>query len=86
MHSSRRTFVLAAGSALASTRIWGANDRIPVAVIGLGGRGRDHMNAYTKIPGAEIIALCDVNQAALERVRRSYRKPITANSRKAMPI
>jgi len=67
MHSSRRTFVLAAGSALASARVWGANDRIPVAVIGLGGRGRNHMTAYTKIPGAEIIALCDVNQAALER-------------------
>src|SRR3954449_7523904 len=67
MHSSRRTFVLAAGSALASARVWGANDRIPVAVIGLGGRGRNHMTAYTKIPGAEIIGLCDVNQAALER-------------------
>ena len=53
MHSSRRTFVLAAGSALASTRVWGANDRIPVAVIGLGGRGRNHMSAYTKIPGAK---------------------------------
>jgi len=67
MHSSRRTFVLAAGSAIAATRIWGANDRIPVAVVGLGGRGRAHMGEYTRIPECEVVAVCDVNQAALER-------------------
>ncbi len=67
MEWSRRTFVLSAGSALAATRIWGANDRIPVAVVGLGGRGRAHMNEYVQIPDAEVVALCDVNQAALER-------------------
>ncbi|MDZ4802203.1 MAG: Gfo/Idh/MocA family oxidoreductase [Bryobacteraceae bacterium] len=67
MDSSRRTFVLAAGSALASTRIWGANDRIPVVVVGLGGRGRAHMQEMGGLPEAEIIGLCDVNQAAVER-------------------
>lgn len=67
MASSRRTFVLAAGSALAASRVWGANERIPVAVVGLGGRGRAHMSTYTQLPEAEVIALCDVNQAALER-------------------
>ncbi|MBC7925292.1 MAG: Gfo/Idh/MocA family oxidoreductase [Bryobacteraceae bacterium] len=67
MKSSRRTFVMAAGSALASTRIWGANERIPVAVVGLGGRGRAHMGEYLQIADAEVVALCDVNQAALER-------------------
>jgi predicted dehydrogenase len=69
MKSTRRTFVLAAGSALASTRVWGANDRVPVAVVGLGGRGRDHINEYVKIPESEIVALCDVNQASLERAQ-----------------
>ena len=64
---NRRHFVLGAGSALAATRIWGANDRVPIAVVGLGGRGRDHMNEYLKIPESEIVALCDVNQTALER-------------------
>ena len=67
MKASRRTFVLSAGSALAATRVWGANDRVPLAVVGLGGRGRDHINEYMKIPEGEIVALCDVNQAALER-------------------
>lgn len=67
MATTRRTFVLGAGSALAATRIQGANDRIPVAVIGLGGRGRDHMKEYTQLPECEVVAVCDVNQAALER-------------------
>jgi predicted dehydrogenase len=67
MKTSRRTFVLSAGSALAASRVWGANDRIPLGIIGLGGRGRDHMNEYTELPECEVVALCDVNQAALER-------------------
>jgi predicted dehydrogenase len=50
-------------------------------VIGLGGRGRAHMNEYTRLPESEVVALCDVNQAALERgqalVAKAYdgRKP-----------
>jgi predicted dehydrogenase len=65
---SRRTFLEASGvTALAASRVWGANDRINVAVIGTGGRGRDHITEYAKQPGARIYALCDVDQANLER-------------------
>jgi predicted dehydrogenase len=53
--------------AAASLRAMGANDRVNVAVVGLGGRGRDHMTQYAKQPEARITALCDVDQAALER-------------------
>jgi predicted dehydrogenase len=67
MHPSRRTFVLSAGSALTAARVWSANDRIPLGVIGLGGRGRDHLNEYTELPECEVVAVCDVNQAARER-------------------
>jgi predicted dehydrogenase len=45
----------------------GANERVHVAVIGLGGRGRAHMNVYSQLPEAQIVGLCDVDQAALER-------------------
>jgi len=45
----------------------GANDRVRVGIVGLGGRGKDHMDLYLAAPGAEIAALCDVDQAALER-------------------
>ncbi len=41
-------------------RVLGANDRLRVAVIGLHGRGRDHIRALSKIQNVEIAALCDV--------------------------
>ncbi len=45
----------------------GANDIINVAVIGLRGFGRTHINAYRQMPGVRITALCDVDQEALDR-------------------
>ena len=54
-------------AALSASRVLGANDKINVAVIGLGGRGGAHMKTYAKLPDARIAAVCDVDQAALER-------------------
>jgi len=45
----------------------GANERINVAVIGLRGRGRDHITSYSKLPQARIAAVCDIDQAQIER-------------------
>ncbi len=56
-------------TAAQATRVLGANDRVHMAVIGLGGRGRAHVNNYTQIPDCTITALCDVNQEALERAQ-----------------
>jgi predicted dehydrogenase len=65
---NRRTFLKTTSVAAASaSRILGANDRIQVAVVGIGGRGRGHINEWARVPGAQIAALCDVNQEALER-------------------
>src|SRR5581483_11356373 len=67
---SRRHFFHAAGISLTaaqSARVMGANDRIQAAIIGLGGRGQDHIKTYLTLPEADIAALCDVNQEALER-------------------
>jgi predicted dehydrogenase len=61
---NRRIFVQAAGLGAAA---WGANEKVNIAVVGLGGRGQDHIKEYLKQPDAQIVALCDVNQAALER-------------------
>jgi predicted dehydrogenase len=74
---TRRTFFFAATAAAVTasrSRAVAANDKINVAVVGLGGRGRAHMNAYTKIPDANVIAVCDVNQAALERGQAQVEK------------
>jgi predicted dehydrogenase len=67
---TRRHFVYTAGvvTAAQATRVMGANDRVHVAIVGLGGRGQDHMKGYLSLPeSSAITALCDVNQAALER-------------------
>ncbi len=67
--TNRRTFLRIGGAALAasSRRILGANDRVNLAIIGIGGRGRDHIQEYPKAGGVRIAGLCDVNQAARER-------------------
>jgi len=68
---SRRHFFLSAGTALTAaeaTRVMGANDKIRVGIIGLGRRGTVHVRTYLALTDeAQITALCDVNQAALER-------------------
>ncbi len=67
--TNRRSFVKFASAAAIATQarpILGANDRVNVAIIGLGGRGKDHLRSYLSLPNAGIAALCDVNQAARE--------------------
>src|SRR5260370_31519242 len=67
---SRRNFLQLSAAALASTSaspLRGADDKVNVAIVGLGGRGRYHMGEYAKLPDARIAAICDVDQAALER-------------------
>ncbi len=66
---TRRTFFQGAAAALSATRVMGANDRIQVGLVGLGGRGNAHMRSYVAIPDAQIAGLCDVNQAARERMQ-----------------
>lgn len=66
---TRRHFFQGAAMALAATRVAGANDSIRIGVIGIGGRGRDHVQSFLQIPSAQITGLCDVNQAARERAQ-----------------
>jgi predicted dehydrogenase len=73
---TRRSFLKQAamgGAALAAAPAWqrvlGANDRINVALIGLGARGSDHLNLVLQHRAnksdIEIVALCDVYQKRL---------------------
>ncbi len=58
---SRRTFLIASGlTALASTRVLGANDTLRVGVIGAGGRMGDLINAAESVGGFQIVAVSDV--------------------------
>jgi predicted dehydrogenase len=65
MICDRRTFVatasgLALGTRLATAEAQGANDRIRIAVIGTGGRARGLMNQLKRLPGNELVSVCDV--------------------------
>lgn len=67
--SSRRRFVqMSAAIATSAFPILGANDKVQLGIVGLGGRGNDHMNYYGKLDtDCRMAAVCDVNQAARER-------------------
>jgi predicted dehydrogenase len=57
----RRSFIIAGGlTALASTRVLGANDMLRVGVIGAGGRMGDLLNAADKVGNYQIVAVSDV--------------------------
>ena len=69
-HTSRRQILRAASAAIATAQfpILGANDRIALGVVGLGGRGTDHLNYYADYPNdCRLAAVCDVSQTARER-------------------
>ena len=72
--TTSRRFFLGATTALAATRVWGANDKINVAIIGLGGRGSNHLTIYSKLPGARVVGLCDIDQAAREKAQATLTK------------
>jgi predicted dehydrogenase len=67
----RRTFLV--GSTMALSAI-GANDKVNIAIVGLGGRGKDHVRQYLALPEAHIAAVCDVNSAQTERVVATVEK------------
>ncbi|HXI72948.1 MAG TPA: Gfo/Idh/MocA family oxidoreductase [Verrucomicrobiae bacterium] len=48
------------------SRIIGANGDIRYAVVGFNGRGKNHIEALSKVKGARLAALCDVDSAVLE--------------------
>ncbi len=65
----RTTATLAAGSLTARSwaQVAGANGDVRVAVIGLNGRGRNHLASLRAIRGVRVAAICDVDTAVLER-------------------
>jgi len=56
----RTTIAMGAASAWSATRVWGANDRLRLGLIGSGGRGREDWTNFLKDPGVDPVAVCDV--------------------------
>jgi hypothetical protein len=75
---SRRAFVRNGAIALAATaafpslgRILGANDRINIACIGVGGKGDSDTDDSARC-GGNIVALCDVDETTLRKKAEKY--------------
>ena len=72
---TRRTFLkqaalgTAAVLAYPTSRVLGANDRVRVAMIGVGDRGNDLLGQILKVPGAEVVAMADVYSRRREQAK-----------------
>ena len=73
---SRRKFIKTAATGslavlgmptLIPAHAFGANDRVRVAVIGVNGRGTDHIAGFSKLPNVEVATLCDVDKNILAK-------------------
>jgi predicted dehydrogenase len=78
-HLSRRCFLktsaLAAAGVALSARSWaqvaGANGDVRVAVVGLNGRGKNHLASLRAVAGVRVVAICDVDAAVLAKTAES---------------
>jgi predicted dehydrogenase len=48
---------------------------IRIGLIGTGQRGQQHLESYQGIPGAEIVAVADINEAVAQRVAAEFNIP-----------
>jgi predicted dehydrogenase len=79
---SRRTFIKnSAGVAVALSlptiipaSAFGANDRVRVAVLGVNGRGQNHIQGFSGLSNVELATLCDPDKVVLEKRAGEYEK------------
>lgn len=80
MHKlTRRSFLHAGSAAVAATafapsRVLGANERVNMGFIGIGGRGMASVNWFDKLEDVNIAALCDPDEARVNRAQDSLAK------------
>ncbi len=73
---TRRNFLQASaagtfGFQFVPSTVWGANDRINVASIGIGGKGRSDVQGSAN-SGGTIVALCDVDEKQAADARKAF--------------
>lgn len=87
---TRRQFVqtsaLAAGAfaLMPTSKVLGANEDIRVAHIGLGGRGGQLDNYFSKLPGVRVVALCDPDSNHLDKFAQKYPGAFTSQDPRAV--
>ncbi len=83
MEQSRRSFLkktVAASSAaivaptIVSAKVFGANDRINAAVLGVHGRGKSHIKAFMAQDNVQITTLCDPDMVVLKERQKEFKE------------
>jgi predicted dehydrogenase len=77
---SRRQFLNTAAAmgagvllAPASGKVLGANDTVRLAIVGLRGKGTQHIKLFRQVKGVRIVAICDVDQKILrDRAKKHF--------------
>ncbi len=67
---NRRHFLMNSAAALGSSALAAAaspNDTIRIAVVGMNGRGKSHLQAFTSLPKVDLVAVCDIDDAVLAK-------------------
>jgi predicted dehydrogenase len=69
----RRAFLrgAAAATALSYSRVYGANDRLQIGLIGCGERGRYDMGNFIKTGNVDVVALCDIWGTNLDKAKEA---------------
>lgn len=76
MENTRRDFIKQTGLATAAfmvyprSRVLGANDRVRVGMIGVGGRGQELLKQVLELPSAQLVAIADVYSGNRERAKQ----------------
>jgi predicted dehydrogenase len=70
-HVLRRTFIggAAVTTALSYSRVMGANERVQLGLIGCGERGRYDMSNFVKTGNVDVVALCDIYDANIDKAK-----------------
>ncbi len=72
LKSTALTTAAVSWSAKSWSQVAGANSDVRVAVVGFGGRGKDHLGGLSKVQGCRIAGLCDVDDAILGREKQKW--------------
>jgi len=69
-----QSMAVAGASALLSASSWakvaGANNDIRIAVVGVGGKGRQHVGMFSRMKGVRVVAVCDPDRQRLDQAAK----------------
>ena len=77
IHWTRRDFVkaastVAAGPLMLTRPLFGANEKVRLAVLGVNGRGTDHIAGFMGLENVEVATLCDPDAEVLAKRAKEF--------------